>query len=64
MITLGDLVQMDGFPRMRGLVIAFGSTDYGQDYAEVYNAKSDFRHRFLLKDLIKINKKLDKTLLP
>ena len=56
MITLGDLVQMDGFPRMRGLVIAFGSTDYGQDYAEVYNAKSDFRHRFLLKDLIKINK--------
>ncbi len=56
MITLGDLVQMEGFPRMRGLVIDFGVTANGVKYAEVYNGKSDFRHRFLLKDLIKINK--------
>lgn len=56
MITIGDLVQMDGFPQMRGLVVSFGTTDYGQDYAEVYDANTDFRHKFLLKDLIKINK--------
>ena len=56
MITIGDLVQMDGFPRMRGIVIGFGKTDFGQDYAEVYTASTDFRHKFLLKDLIKINK--------
>ncbi len=64
MITIGDLVEMDGFPRMRGLVVSLGSTTHGQEYAEVYNAKSDYQHRFLLKDLIKINKKLDKILLP
>ena len=57
MITLGDLVQMDGFPLMRGIVVAFGTTNSGeQETVEVYNAKSDFRHTFLVKDLIKINK--------
>ncbi len=57
MISLGDLVQMDGFPQMRGIVVAFGTTEHGDNtVVEVYNAKTDFRHRFLLKDLIKINK--------
>ena len=56
MITIGDLVQMYGFPRMRGLVVSLGSTANGQEYAEVYNAKSDYQHRFLVKDLVKINK--------
>jgi hypothetical protein len=55
MITIGDLVQMDGFPQMRGIVVAFGITEHGDSrVVEVYNAKSEFRHRFLLKDLIKI----------
>ena len=55
MITIGDLVQMDGFPQMRGIVVAFGTTERQEaKIVEVYNAKSDFRHRFLLKDVIKI----------
>ena len=56
MITIGDLVQMDGFPQMRGLVVALGTTQQGREFAAVWSAKNESKHRFLLKDLIKINK--------
>jgi hypothetical protein len=57
MIVIGDLVELEGFPQMRGLVVNIGKTQAGKiEYATVYNGKSDIRHRFLFRDLRKVNK--------
>ena len=57
MICLGDLVELDGYERLRGVAVGFGKCDTGKDYVLVYMGESDITHKFLLEDLKIINKK-------
>ena len=60
MITIGDLVRYNGAPlkqQYRGMVIAFGISQLGADFATILAfGDSGATHNFLVKDLIKINK--------
>ena len=66
MITLGDIVKYNAVPLKKqyaGMVIGFGTSKLGADFAIILAfGESGATHNFLLKDLIKINKKLDKPL--
>ena len=68
MITLGDIVRYNGVPlkqQYRGMVIAFGTSNAGIRFATILAfGETGATHNFLVKDLIKINKILDKPLLP
>jgi len=69
MITIGDIVKYGAVSiqhsRYVGMVIAFGTSRLGADYATILAfGETGATHNFLVKDLIKINKILDNVPLP
>ena len=68
MITIGDIVKYNAVPLKKqytGMVIGFGTSKLGADYATILAfGDTGATHNFLIKDLIKINKILDKPPLP